>query len=81
MTGIGENTLAQPVKPPLRERRACLAKLVKNRLTLTPTDADIDFLFSVYSASPSREDGGPEWGDRAVWEDLHHRDPYPFWLD
>ena len=38
-------------------------------------------LFSVYSASPSREDGGPEWGDRAVWEDLHHRDPYPFWLD
>ena len=35
MTGIGEITLAQPVKPPLRERRACLAKLVKNRLTLT----------------------------------------------
>ena len=35
VTGIGENTLAQPVKPPLRERRACLAKLVKNRLTLT----------------------------------------------
>ena len=35
MTGIGENTLAQPVKPPLRERRVCLAKLVKNRLTLT----------------------------------------------
>ena len=42
---------------------------------------DGDFLFSVYSASPSRDDGGPEWGDRAVWEDLHHRDPYPFWLD
>ena len=38
MTGIGENTLAQPVKPPLRERRACLAKLVKNRLTLTCTN-------------------------------------------
>lgn len=38
MTGIGENTLAQPVKPPLRERRACLAKLVKNRLTLTYRD-------------------------------------------
>lgn len=35
MTGIGEKTLAQPVKPPLRERRACLVKLVKNRLTLT----------------------------------------------
>lgn len=40
MTGIGENTLAQPVKPPLRERRACLAKLVKNRLTLTGQAAD-----------------------------------------
>lgn len=39
MTGIGENTLAQPVKPPLRERRACLAKLVKNRLTLTSADS------------------------------------------
>lgn len=24
------------------------------------------------------EDGGPEWGDRAVREDLHHRGPYPF---
>ena len=35
MTGIGEKALAQPVKPPLRERCACLAKLVKNRLTLT----------------------------------------------
>lgn len=28
-----------------------------------------------------RDDGGPEWGDRAVWEELHHRDPHPFWLD
>ena len=35
MTGIGKKALAQPVKPPLRERCACLAKLVKNRLTLT----------------------------------------------
>lgn len=28
-----------------------------------------------------RNQRGPEWGDRAVWEDLHHKDPYPFWLD
>ena len=28
------------MKPPLRERRACLAKLVKNRLTLTFPDHD-----------------------------------------
>ena len=39
MTGIGDNTLAQPVKPPLRERRAYLANLVKNRLTLTADPA------------------------------------------
>lgn len=57
------------------------ARTAREKLAAMPTDADIDFLFSVYSASPSREDGGPEWGDRAVWEDLHHRDPYPFWLD
>lgn len=57
------------------------ARTAREKLATMPTDADIDFLFSVYSASPSREDGGPEWGDRAVWEDLHHRDPYPFWLD
>ena len=46
-----------------------------------PTDEDIDFLYRTYSASPKREDGGPEWGDRAVWEELHHRDPFPWWLD
>lgn len=57
------------------------ARTAREKLAAMPTDADIDSLFSVYSASPSREDGGPEWGDRAVWEDLHHRDPYPFWLD
>lgn len=45
------------------------------------TDADIDFLYRTYSASPKREDGGPEWGDRAVWEELRCKDPYPFWLD
>lgn len=57
------------------------ARTAREKLATMPTDADIDFLFSVYSASPSRDDGGPEWGDRAVWEDLHHRGPYPFWLD
>ena len=57
------------------------ASTASEKLSAMPTDADIDFLLSVYSASPLREDGGPEWGDGAVWEDLHHRDPYPFWLD
>ena len=57
------------------------ARTAREKLATMPTDADIGFLFSVYSASPSRDDGGPEWGDGAVWEDLHHRDPYPFWLD
>lgn len=50
-------------------------------LSRMPTDADIDFLYRTYAATPKRDDGGPEWGDRAVWEELHHKDPYPFWLD
>ena len=50
-------------------------------LASMPTDDDIDLLYRTYSASPKREDGGPEWGDRVVWEELHHKDPYPFWLD
>lgn len=54
MTGIGENTLAQPVKPPLRERRACLAKLVKNRLTLTRVNRE-GRVVHIYSDDLSRE--------------------------
>ena len=80
--------MANPAYPRWRDWRKCVGGNGENyidanseKLAAMPTDADIDFLFSVYSASPSREDGGPEWGDRAVWEDLHHRDPYPFWLD
>lgn len=46
-----------------------------------PTDDDIDFLYRTYSASTKRKDGGPEWSDRVVWEVLHHKDPYPFWLE
>lgn len=51
------------------------------KLATMPTDEDIDFLYRTYSASPKRADGGPEWGDRAVWEELHRRDPFPWWLD
>ncbi len=51
------------------------------KLATMPTDEDIDFLYRTYSASPKRADGGPEWGDRAVWEELHHTDPFPWWLD
>ena len=36
------------------------ARTAREKLATMPTDADIDFLFGVYSASPSREDGGPE---------------------
>lgn len=56
-------------------------KPARELLRSMPTDADIDFLYRTYSASPKREDGGPEWGDRVVWEELHRKDPYPFWLD
>ena len=57
------------------------SRTATEKLATMPTDADIDLLYRTYSASPKRDDGGPEWGDRAVWEELHHRDPYPFWLD
>lgn len=50
-------------------------------LSSMPTDDDVELLQRTYSASPTRDDGGPRWGDRAVWEELHHRDPFPFWLD
>ena len=46
-----------------------------------PTDDDIDLLYRTYSSDGKREDGGPEWGDRAVWEELHHKTPYPFYID
>ena len=50
-----------------------------------PVDAGalviIDLLYDVYSSSPKQGDGRPEWGDRAVWEELHRKDPFPFWLD
>lgn len=46
-----------------------------------PTDADIELLYRTCSASPKREESGPEWDDRAVWEKLHHRGPFPWWLD
>lgn len=46
-----------------------------------PTDADIDLLYEAYAAGPKREDGAPEWGDRAVWQELHHQTPYPYAID
>lgn len=61
MTGIGENTLAQPVKPPLRERRACLAKLVKNRLTLTDAADDRDNVRELQLIFFGRESDGEGW--------------------
>ena len=71
--------MVNPAHPRWRDWRKYVGE--NGEKYIDANNADIDFLFSVYSASPSREDGGPEWGDRAVWEDLHHRDPYPFWLD
>lgn len=57
------------------------SRTAAEKLASMPTDADIDLLYRTYSASPKHEDSGPEWGDRAVWEELHHRDPFPWWLD
>ena len=57
------------------------ARTAKEKLATTPRDSDIDLLYDVYSASRKHDDGRPEWGDRAVWEELHRKDPFPFWLD
>lgn len=46
-----------------------------------PKNKDFDYLYKTYSPYGQREDGGPVWGDKAVWEELHHRDPYPYWLE
>lgn len=46
-------------------------------LASMPADEDIDFLFSVYSSSPKRDDGGPEWGDRVVWGGAPSQGPLP----
>lgn len=66
MTGIGENTLAQPVKPPLRERRACLAKLVKNRLTLTVKSAFATLSFPISDIEVFHTDRGSEFDNAEI---------------
>ena len=50
----------------------------KEILDSMPTDDDSNLLYRTYSGHPEREDGGPEWGDGVVWEELHHRTPYPY---
>ena len=46
-----------------------------------PTDADIDLHYRTWPTGLKCDDGGPEWGDRAVWVELHHKGPHRFWLD
>ena len=39
-------------------------------------------LVSLANASNPREAGGPiEWGDRAVWSEMHRSTPYPYSID
>ena len=61
--------MAQPVKPPLRERRAYLAKLVKNRLTLTRGYLLKEGLRAVFRAGPGEAadalDGWLAWACRS----------------
>ena len=76
MTGIGEKALAQPVKPPLRERCACLAKLVKNRLTLTIGICEENGLVRSMSAKGCSPDNSACEGffGRLKNEFFHYRD-------
>lgn len=45
----------------------------REELATMPIDTDIDFPSGACSALLTREDGGPERGNRAVWEGLHRR--------
>lgn len=56
-------------------------KSAKDILSAMPTDQDIDQLYSLYTAENRSEDGRPEWGDRAVWNEFHAQTPYPFSID
>ena len=50
-------------------------------LRTMPTDEDIDLLYELYAANPMEADGPVEWGDRAVWNEMHHGTPYPYSID
>ena len=42
---------------------------------------DIDMLYEAYASNPKEADGPVEWGDRAVWNEMHHSTPYPYSID
>ena len=50
-------------------------------LATMPTDDDIDMLYEAYASNPKEADGPVEWGDRAVWNEMHHSTPYPYSID
>lgn len=54
------------------------ARAGPEELATIRTDEDVDFLYRTYSASPKKggDNGGSEWGDRAVWG-VHHRGRSP----
>lgn len=45
-----------------------------------PTDADIGLLYELHSRDPKGHDE-PAWGDRPMWQELHHQTSYPYYLD
>ncbi len=54
----------------------------KELLQVMPTDDDIDLLYQSYSPYAQQlEDGPKEWGDKVVWEELHHKNSYPYWIE
>lgn len=55
------------------ERPTPAARIVREM----PADDDIDLLHETYAEHP-RADGGPEWGEAPVWQELRHQTPYPY---
>lgn len=45
-------------------------------LKTMPTDEDIDYLYQTYAQRRDPQDGRPQWGDVAVWHELHKAGPY-----
>lgn len=52
-------------------------KSAKEILETMPTDSDIDLLYQKYGKNPVNREGPAQWGEGLVWEELHHKTPYP----
>lgn len=55
-------------------------KSAMEKLESMSTD-DEDLLYQRYGGTPINREGPAQWGEGLVWEELHHKTPYPYALD